>query len=354
MNWGIVMKMWMKATTAVLVLGMAGQAQASDTNGFGVGTSAVTGQYLDIYGGVGSSVSAYRMGQDSSGNYTRIGDVAPASHDNCVNYPGQCSATHGGTNVAGFDETFSTSNSGVNWNGGLVSASTYANLATGKLGANGETSYYQTALTVASLRDTLNFYVAGAEASTITNIMLKFQLDGGLFAPDAPIGTPSLGTRVARVDDYFTFGGAFGRATFERIGGNDSYGTEAVLNQRVGQGGWVSFSWDVISPGMTQFTGVYALNGASQTLGISNDLSGFAQSIGSFTYGNTSSLNFVLPTNVTFTSASGVFLSGLGGPGAVPEPASWALMIAGFGIVGSALRSGNGRRRSKARGLRFA
>jgi PEP-CTERM motif len=31
--------------------------------------------------------------------------------------------------------------------------------------------------------------------------------------------------------------------------------------------------------------------------------------------------------------------------GAVPEPASWALMIAGFGLVGSALRKGNGRRR---------
>jgi hypothetical protein len=34
--------------------------------------------------------------------------------------------------------------------------------------------------------------------------------------------------------------------------------------------------------------------------------------------------------------------------GAVPEPASWAMMIAGFGLVGGALRNGDGRRASKA------
>jgi PEP-CTERM motif len=33
--------------------------------------------------------------------------------------------------------------------------------------------------------------------------------------------------------------------------------------------------------------------------------------------------------------------------GGVPEPASWALMIAGFGLTGAALRKSNGRRRAK-------
>jgi PEP-CTERM motif len=33
--------------------------------------------------------------------------------------------------------------------------------------------------------------------------------------------------------------------------------------------------------------------------------------------------------------------------GAVPEPASWAMMIAGFGLVGGALRNAKGRRRAK-------
>ena len=36
-------------------------------------------------------------------------------------------------------------------------------------------------------------------------------------------------------------------------------------------------------------------------------------------------------------------------PPAVPEPASWAMMIAGFGIVGGAMRKTNRRRRSNVR-----
>jgi hypothetical protein len=39
--------------------------------------------------------------------------------------------------------------------------------------------------------------------------------------------------------------------------------------------------------------------------------------------------------------------------GAVPEPASWALMIAGFGLVGGAMRNANGRRRSRVRVTNF-
>lgn len=47
------------------------------------------------------------------------------------------------------------------------------------------------------------------------------------------------------------------------------------------------------------------------------------------------------PEGLSWTSESGVFLSTLnppGTPGAIPEPTSWALMIAGFGLVGAAAR----------------
>jgi PEP-CTERM motif len=37
------------------------------------------------------------------------------------------------------------------------------------------------------------------------------------------------------------------------------------------------------------------------------------------------------------------------GAGAVPEPASWMLMIAGFGLVGGAMRRGKGRQRQPSR-----
>jgi PEP-CTERM motif len=45
--------------------------------------------------------------------------------------------------------------------------------------------------------------------------------------------------------------------------------------------------------------------------------------------------------------ATSVTIAALG-TGAVPEPASWMLMIAGFGLVGGAMRRGKGRQRQQA------
>jgi hypothetical protein len=53
-------------------------------------------------------------------------------------------------------------------------------------------------------------------------------------------------------------------------------------------------------------------------------------------FGNTMSFNWELPEGVIAESASGVFLKG--GAAAVPEPATWAMMILGFGLVGMAVR----------------
>jgi hypothetical protein len=42
--------------------------------------------------------------------------------------------------------------------------------------------------------------------------------------------------------------------------------------------------------------------------------------------------------DITFTGASGGNFNGTGNLTAVPEPATWAMMIMGFGLVGGVMR----------------
>jgi hypothetical protein len=56
-------------------------------------------------------------------------------------------------------------------------------------------------------------------------------------------------------------------------------------------------------------------------------------------FGHTGKFGFAaLPTGLSYTSASGNFLTGVAPTGGVPEPASWAMLIAGFGLTGANLR----------------
>jgi hypothetical protein len=64
---------------------------------------------------------------------------------------------------------------------------------------------------------------------------------------------------------------------------------------------------------------------------------------GAFTvcdFGHTSQFGFPsLPAGLAYSSASGAFqIAGPASPGGVPEPATWAIMIMGLGLTGTALR----------------
>ena len=57
-------------------------------------------------------------------------------------------------------------------------------------------------------------------------------------------------------------------------------------------------------------------------------------------FGHTGAIDFgALPTGLTWTSESGTFLSAQAPNGGVPEPATWAMMILGFGLIGTAARA---------------
>ena len=100
-------------------------------------------------------------------------------------------------------------------------------------------------------------------------------------------------------------------------------------------GGWLTDSVTQNAPGDFTFNATYDLTGASQDLGINEYLEAGCGAGTACDYAHTATVSFTLPSNVSFTSDSGVFLSH---PNGVPEPAAWALMLVGLGGLGSVLR----------------
>lgn len=163
------------------------------------------------------------------------------------------------------------------------------------------------------LWDTLNFHVAGANPGTRTTIQVSYEVDGNYMPGDSE---PNMGF-------WFNFGpgtGAFGSSNAGGyFGGNHP-------------GNWINpiMTWD--GPGHMLFTAGYELVGEDTEIGLLTQL----QTIGGFgtaDFSHTAALSFDLPSNVSFTSASGVFLTatnpgGGGGGGTVPEPTVLALLAA--------------------------
>jgi hypothetical protein len=185
---------------------------------------------------------------------------------------------------------------------------------------------------IADLRDMLTFTVNGASPDTVTPITVFFTVDGD-FGPyvSSDYGSGALITN-------FMLGAA---TTSYNVNGSAS--TPPYMSNSYAFG-WANGSdgsgtWLVLSPSEAVFEGVYDLVGSSDTLNI--DLNTFAQCGDGFTcdYDDTGKLSFNLPTGVSFISASGVFLT------AVPEPSTWAMMIAGFAGLGllAHRRSGGSR-----------
>ena len=73
-------------------------------------------------------------------------------------------------------------------------------------------------------------------------------------------------------------------------------------------------------------------------IGIRGTLNLDCRGASSCDFGHTGLFRFGdLPSGLTFSSASGVFLSDTG-PAGVPEPAAWAMMVGGFGLLGATMR----------------
>lgn len=209
-------------------------------------------------------------------------------------------------------------------------ATASADLATGAYAITATGSYYPNQLSgvgssQAVLSDTLDFTVAGATPTTVTDIGVSLSVTGSM----------TLGTTQAYGSEGNTLvlgGGSFSDSLCAECAGNPT--TTAELSG-TNIGGWVSYN---LSADGLDFTGVYALTGPTADLNFETYSSDTCVNGATCSYDGAVSLT--LPQGVAFTSGSGVFLSG---PAVgVPEPTAWAMTILGLASVGALLR----RRRS--------
>jgi hypothetical protein len=194
------------------------------------------------------------------------------------------------------------------------SAGAYGDLSTGKIGAFAATTGLGAASAGAAIADRLYFNIPGATASTITPVRFLLSVHAATSSDNAVFRFQS---GLANL----TYAGALATPYFSE---------------------WVNFSqYSTWVEGSTRYIdATYNLVGANPSINVEMSIAPSADFGSVSNYFNTAGLQLKLPTGVTYTSESGAFLTAA----AIPEPATWGLLIAGFGLVGSAAR----RRRTDA------
>ena len=192
------------------------------------------------------------------------------------------------------------------------------NLADGSLHVLAATSDYDDptaqALTFAGLYDVLTF--ASNAGSDPFNIGVKLHIDGAF----AGSGQATLGFALDSL-----------QASVHYQNSNRAPATTASPGTMIDFGH--NGVWDQYGP--EDFFGHLLINPA-RAVTITMNLSGYSFA----DFSNTAAVSFILPEGVTYTSDSGVFLTA---PGGVSEPATWAMMIVGFGSLGAVLRRRRGQ-----------
>ncbi|MEO8081128.1 MAG: PEP-CTERM sorting domain-containing protein [Caldimonas sp.] len=250
--------------------------------------------------------------------------------------------TSSGTTALGAAEavSHSFSDEGPGAFHGVQDATASADYATAGLHATVITDGFSEGRARAQLNDVITFNVAGADASTITSIGLDLTLDGTIsdfqhvnYLYDLKMyaggrGAPSVGWTTVLYNSPTDARNYVGWAVSGGTGAPDGF-----------------TSFEVLADNATtkHLHGVFTITGPQTTFDI---LMGFSLTCGGGTdcdFGNSGHLNFDLPDNVAFTSGSGLLLSGVA-VAPVPEPETYALILAGLGMTGWMARRRKARR----------
>lgn len=207
-----------------------------------------------------------------------------------------------------------------------------ASLATASLHASvsNNAGGYVGGMAIADLHDSVRLQVAGADASTVTRVSFQFAVDGTLSNLLGAQGNGNLQTSLRLDDrssahentpDYWLT--AFGEWTVQNGALQSNHQGLDIRGSLVG-GSWTSFGVEeMVFDGWLDIMGTEAHINPTLSLSLSCDIDLQCE------YGNSAKFRFTgLPASVSYTSGSGVFLSGLTPP--VPEPASVLLFLAGL------------------------
>jgi hypothetical protein len=177
------------------------------------------------------------------------------------------------------------------------------------------------ASSTAQFFDTLTFSIPGATSSTVTDVGVHYVVHG-LFDDTGSVDLP------------LQFGGGLVDPQW--------IGVQAPsFHFNVG---WLSETVNQLDTQDFDFTGIIAVTGANPVVDINASINLVCAGVVSCStdFSHTGTVSLALPTGVTYTSASGVFLQGAQSP--VPEPSTFVLL--GLSLAGISIGSVRRKRRS--------
>lgn len=232
-------------------------------------------------------------------------------------------------------------------------AKAYADIASGKVGVQ------TTSLSMphysghggiggdaqAYINDYVQLHIPAASETTVTTIPFKIAIDGSFLDDGGPSDTPgggvALNFNVAPVDysgmpsqQYYKYIDSYVTEFYsvpacEGCGWSFIVGSNLEISEYVSLNGSL-LSYEPISDGKYDLIGSFEVYGADPIFQLSLGM----EAHGNVDFYHTAGFSFDLPQNVTFQSASGVFLTAA----AVPEPDTYALMLVGLGLIGFCTR----------------
>lgn len=227
---------------------------------------------------------------------------------------------HSDSSMPNFDPSVEASLSA--WNG---TAWASADLQSGSLRGYANTvGTFTGASFNVGFQDLFTFDIADASSDTLTLLYLAIDFDAATYSDYGINFRTDIGSSHSNSIDSIAFShGNFRHTSFNPVADVDEYVAYSARD-------------NIYAAGAVHYLLPFEVRGANPIVALSSQVFASGNFNGFADFSNSAHLRFVLPQNVTFTSQSGVGLTGA--VGAVPEPSTWAMLIVGFGAVGLTMR----------------